>query len=195
MSLAWLRYQSSALTRCGRRRRTTITESDGMDFTPSLSPSPQFTKLREGVSCQAGLQPRCHTQGRRVKTLTFLAKIIFLLFQREQTTWQEIRCVSVVGDRTSLSVLSELLTAGYKAEQGSKTWLSGHCQGVAAPMRKAHTSPGQQWGLGIRLSEVLSWGCCQHFFHGEKAISALFARGLEMIPFIPNPFSLHRRQK
>lgn len=76
----------------------------------SISPN---TKLGEAVSWQAGLQPHCHTQSRKVKILTFLAA-----FPKGTVNMPGDQvCVSVEPggyERTSLSVLSVLLTAGYK---------------------------------------------------------------------------------
>lgn len=50
----------------------TITESDGMDFTPSLAPSPQLQSLGK----VSAVRQSCSSdaiQSRRVKTLKFLA--------------------------------------------------------------------------------------------------------------------------
>lgn len=48
-----------------------------------------ITKLGEGGSCQTGLQPHRHTRCTRVRTQHFWGSS-----QREQTTWQDSRCVS-----------------------------------------------------------------------------------------------------
>lgn len=91
----------------------TVTESDRMDFTPSLAPSPQLQSLGRvsavRQSCSSTAIP-----SRRVKTLTFLAA--FPKGTAKMAGGQV--CVSMEPggyERTSLSVLSVLLTAGYKA--------------------------------------------------------------------------------
>lgn len=84
----------------------TITESDRLDFTPSLAPSPQLQSLGR----VSAVRPGCSSaaiQSRRVKTLTFLAA-----FPRgtEKVAGGQV-CVSVEPrgyERTSLAVLSVL---------------------------------------------------------------------------------------
>lgn len=87
-SLVWLSYQISPLTQWRRREKNNHRKRwDG--FHSLISSIIPITKLGEGGSCQTGLQPHRHTRCTRVRTQHFWGSS-----QREQTTWQDSRCVS-----------------------------------------------------------------------------------------------------